>query len=280
MERIAVLTLVLLLVLSMSSVAFAEPAQVGYGILEELMSGAVVRVIVDLTDNWSVGFHPAAFYLFDHPERSNDEGYLAYGTLLSEQSFASLVEAHEDSERTDEDGYIVFKDSDGDTSFVTPVGESLYLLLIVYSDAADPDAVWARVSCEREDYDFADPVQTASGVLADIMNNEMLVNVTVDLSYGWSVRFLPAAFGLYNEDTAKGNFDVYGTLLNEKDYALSMESHADDETLEEKDGYLVYQADGYTGFIAPVDENEYITLIVYGHYDPEAMWERISYELF
>ena len=280
MKRFTVLALVFILILSMSSVAFAEPAQVGYGILEESMSGAVVRVIVDLTDNWSVGFHPAAFYLFDHPEYSNDGDYAAFGILLSDQSFASLLEAHEDSERSDEDGYIVFKDSEGDTSFVAPVGESLYILLIVFSDVADPDAIWARVSCEREDYDFADPVQTASGVLADSMDDELLVNVTVDLSYGWSVRFLPMAFGLYNEDTAEGDIDVYGTLLNEKEYASLMEAHADDETLEEKDGYLVYRADGYTGFIAPVDGNEYITLIVYGHYDPEAMWKRISYELF
>ena len=49
---------------------------------------------------------------------------------------------------------------------------------------------------------------------------------------------------------------------------------------ESKD--LMYTTDSYAGIIAPVAgvENEYITLIVYGHYDPIAMWERVSYELF
>ena len=281
MKRLAVFALVFILIMSMSSVAFAEPAQVGYGILEEAMSGAVVRVIVDLSDNWSAGFYPMAFYLYDQPATSNDADYLAYGTLLSEESYASLLEAHVDSTREDKDGYIVFTDSVGDISFVAPVAEALYILLIV-DPATDAEAAWARVSYEKEDYDFADPVQTVSGVISDSRDDSLLVDVTVNLEYGWSARFLPKAFNMFNEDTPEGDFDVYGTLLNEKEYADIMESHADDETLQEMDGYLMYTTDSYAGIIAPVAgvENEYITLIVYGHYDPIAMWERVSYELF
>ena len=279
MKRYTVLALVFILVLSISSVACAEPAQVGYGILEEAMSGDVVRVIVDLADNWSAGFYPMAFYLYDQPAYSNDAEYLAFGTLLSDQSFASLEEAHVDSTRTEKDGYVVFTEADGTTTFVAPVAEDLHIMLIV-DPVVDTEAVWARVSYEKEDYNFADPVQTVSGVLADSKDDSLLVNVTVDLKYGWSARFLPMAFHLFNEDTAEGDFDVYGTLLNETDYALIMEAHADDETLEERDGYLIYTTDSYRGIIAPVSENEYITLIVYSYYDAEAMWERVSYELF
>ena len=279
MKRITVFALVFILILSMSSVASAEPAQVAYGILEEAMSGDVVRVMVDVSDGWSVGFHPMAFYLFDQPAYNNEGDFMAYGTLLSDESFDSLVEGHADSERADKDGYVVFTESDGRTTFVAPVGENLHIMLMV-DPSADVDAVWERVSYEQEDYSFADPVQTASGVLADIKDDSLLVDVTLDLKYGWSARFLPSAFYLFNEDTPEGDFDVYGTLLNETDYALIMESHADDETLEEKDGYLMYETEDYTGIIAPVTENEYITLIVYGIYDAEAMWERVSYKLF
>ena len=160
------------------------------------------------------------------------------------------------------------------------IGEDLYIMLIVDSAAADAEDVWAHVSYAPEDYNFAAPVQMASGVIADSMDQDMLVDVTLDLSDGWSARFLPGAFYLYNEDTVDEDYEVYGTLLSKTDYDLIMESHADDETLQEKNGTLVYKTDSYTGMIAPVTENEYITLIVYGVYDPEAMWERLSYKLF
>ena len=280
MKRLVALALFFVFVMSMCSTVYAEPEQVGYGLLEEAMSGAVVRVTVDLAEKLSVGFYPMAFYLHDQPVFSDDADSIAYGTLLSEESYASLLEAHVDSERTDKDGYIVFKDTVGDTSFVAPVSEGLYILLIVDSSVADTDAVWARITYELQDFNFADPVQTASGVIADSMDESLLVDVTLDLSYGWSAKFLPCAFYLFNEDTAEGDFDVYGTLLSETDYTLIMESHADDETLVEEDGIISYTADGYKGIIAPVTENEYITLIVYGYYDLEAMWERVSYELF
>ena len=70
------------------------------------------------------------------------------------------------------------------------------------------------------------------------------------------------AFCLYNEETPEGEFEVYGTLLNEADFASIQESHADDETFVEKDGFITYTTDGYTGIIAPVPgvENEYIWL--------------------
>ena len=77
-------------------------------------------------------------------------------------------------------------------------------------------------------------------------------------------------------------YRVCGTLLNETDFALIKEAHADDETFAEEDGRITYMHDSYTGIIASVDgiENEYISLIVYGIYDPESMRERISYERF
>lgn len=280
MKRFLVLALTLVLLMSLSSAAYAEPSKVGYGILEESSSGAVVRVMVDLSDNLSVGFHPMAFYIFDQPAYNNDGDYLAFGTLLSEKSYGYLFEAHTDSERTEKDGYIVLTEPEGDKTFVAPVGEGLYIMLIVDSAAADAEGVLAHVSYELEDYNFADPVQMASGVIADSMDKDMLVDVTIDLSYGWSARFLPGAFYLYNEDTVDEDYEVYGTLLNKTDYDLIMESHANDETLHEQNGVLMYKTDSYTGMVAPVAENEYITLIVYGIYDPEAMWERLTYKLF
>ena len=279
MKRFLSLALVFILVMSFPSAASAEPAQVGYGILEEAASGACVRVIVDLADNWSAGFYPMAFYLYDQPATSNSDAFLAFGTLLDEKSYESVLEVHADEERTDQEGTIIFKSSEGETCFVAPVSEGLYLMLLV-EPGPDAEAVWTRVAFVLEDYNFADPLQTASGVITDNMDSSVQVRVTLDLKYGWSALFLPGSFLLYNEDTPEGDYDVYGTLLSEEEYAAILEIHNEDKSLEEKDGYVSYTTDSYTGFLAPVDEHEYITLIVYGHYDPEAMWERLSYELF
>ena len=281
MKRLVVLALVLLFVVSLSTAAFADPVQVGYGILEEAMSGDVVRVTVDLADNWSVGFYPMAFYLHDQPVQSNDADYVAYGTLLSAESYESILEVHADDERTDKDGVLVFTATDGEISFVAPIDENLYLLLLV-DPAVDADAVWTRISWEKEDYSFADPAQFASGVLADSMDDSVLVRVKLDLSYSWSAKFYPMAFYLCSADCEnEDEFDAYGTLLNAQSYASLIESHSDDESLTEReDGTIVYKTEEYTGFVAPVDENEYITLLVYPPFDADAMWERLSFEVF
>ena len=281
MKRFAVILLVFVLVMTMSPAAFAEPAQVAFGTLEEINSGAAVSIAVELADGISVGFNSLAFHLYDHPASGMDSDFFAYGTLLNEESYISLVEAHvDDSERTDEDGYVVFTESDGKKTFVAPIAEELYLFFMVFP-SVDADAIWALISWELEDYNLAEPVSTASGVIADAMDDSILVNVKLDLSYGWSAKFYPQAFYLCSSECqSEDEFDVYGTLLNAVSYASVVESHTADGTLEEKDGYLLYQSEGYKGIIAPVTEDEYITVLLYVPVDVDAVLARISYELF
>ena len=278
MRRFSMIVVAVIFMMSLSAAAFAEPAQIASGVLEEAMTGACVRVSVDLADNWSVKFYPMGFYLYDQPAFEKDS--LAYGTLLSEESYATLIESHADEELAERDGAVVFTASEGETGFIAPVGEGLYILLLV-DPATEADAVWARVSCEMETFSNAAPAQSVSGVVAEAMDDSILVRVTLDLTNGWSARFYPMAFYLCSQDCENDeDFDAYGTLLNAEAYASVIESHTEDGTLTEKDGIAVYKADGYTGFIAPVAENEYITLLVYPPFDAEAMWARVAYELF
>ena len=147
MKRLVVLVLVFIFMMSLPSAAFAETAQVGYGVLEESTSGDCVRVIVDLADNWSVGFYPMAFYLYDQPAYSGAADFLAYGVLMGEAAYNSLVEAHADSDREDYDGFTEFIEPEGVTTFVAPIGENQYLMLITYPPF-DAEGLWERVSCE------------------------------------------------------------------------------------------------------------------------------------
>ena len=279
MKRLVVFALVFVLVMSMSSAAFAETAPLASAILEEAMDGARFRVTLDLTDNWSAEFYPMAFYLRS-PDCVEEGEFDAYGMLLNEVSYASLVESHAEDACEERDGYTVFTASDGETSYVAPVAEGLYVLLLV-DQAVDTDDAWARVACKLDSYPEAGPVQTVSGVIADSMDESVLVRVKLDLSYGWSARFYPMAFYLCSPDCkSEEEFDAYGTLLDAQAYASIVEGHGE-EAFTEKDGYLTYTTvDGQTGIIAPVDENEYITLIVPSPWDVDAMWARVSCELF
>ena len=121
----------------------------------------------------------------------------------------------------------------------------------------------------------------ASGVLEEAIDG-VHARVTVDLADNWSVRFYPMAFYLCSPDCEnEEDFDAYGTLLNEQACASLLESHADDESFAEKNGRIVYTTDdGQTGIIAPVDENEYITLIVSPPWNADAVWSRVAYRLF
>ena len=282
MKRFLVLTLVFIFALSLPSVAFAEPAQIATGIVEEAIDGACVRISVDLADNWSAAFYPMAFCLYDQPVYEVGADYLAYGVLLNETSYASILEAHADDEMAEKDGYVVYTIADGETSCVAPLSEGLYLLLLV-DPSLDADAVFARVACQVQDYSNAPIPQTVSGVVTDGMDENVQVRVTLDLTDTWSARFYPMAFYLCSQDCeTEDDFDAYGTLLSEQSFASIVEGHAGEETwLEKADGTIVYTtADGQTGFIAPVAENEYIMLIVSPPWDAEAMWARVSYEIF
>ena len=279
MKRLVVLALVFVLMMGMSAAAFAEAAPLAIGIVEEAMDGARVRVTLDLTDNWSAEFYPMAFYLYS-PDCSEEGEFDAYGVLMNEKSYTSLLESHAEDTCEERDGYIVIMSSNGETAYVAPVDEGLYVLLLV-DQTVDADDAWARVACELKSYPEAGPVQTVSGVIADSMDESVQVRVKLDLSYDWSARFYPMAFYLCSPDCeGEEEFDAYGTLLSAQAYASVVEGHGE-EAFTEKDGYLIYTTvDGQTGIIAQVDENEYITLIVPSPWDVDAMWARVSYELF
>ena len=66
---------------------------------------------------------------------------------MNEQSYASLLKAHAVSEHTEKEGDTVFEDSEGVTTFVVPIGENQYLMLITYPPF-DAEGLWERVSCE------------------------------------------------------------------------------------------------------------------------------------
>ena len=232
---------------------------------------------------------------------SKDE-MLAFGTVLSEESYASLLEAQEDSTREDRDGYTVFTEEEGAMCFVAPVApaapaeedakdekdkadeeepETIYVMLRVYDGAVGEDA-WARVSCEPAGFNLKEPTNFATGVIADAIDPDIRVKVTLELPYDFSALFLPMAFYLYNEDTPEDDFEIYGTIMNKENYDEIVKIHTEDKTLEEKEGYVMYTADGYAGILAPVDdsETEYITLITYDPIDVESIWELVSYEVF
>ena len=300
MKRLLVLMLVLCLAVGLCSAAFAEnekaevPEQGAYGILEEQMTGEAVSVTVDLKDGWSAGFYPAAFYLYNSAEAFAEDEMIAFGTILSEESYASLLEAQEDSKREDKDGYTDFTEEDA-VCFVAqamPAEDAeadkddqeepatVYVMLRVYDPAIAEDA-WSRVSYELAGFNLKLPAQVASGVIADAMNTDVLVKVSLDVSEGWSTRFLPMAFYMIAPGEEDGD-NIYGTLLNKASYDDVVKNHTEDKTLEEKDGYLMYTADGYAGILAPVpeSEDEYITLIAYEPIDVESIWELVSFELF
>ena len=287
MKRLLAIMLVLCLAVGLCSAAFAEnekaevPEQGAYGILEEQMTGEAVYVAIDLKDGWSAGFYPAAFYLYDTAEAFAEDEMIAFGTILSEESYASLLEAQEDSKREDKDGYTVFTEEEGAMVFVAQAmpGEeaeadkdeqeepaTVYVMLRVY-DAENGEDAWSRVSYELAGFNLKLPAQVASGVIADAMNTDVLVKVSLDVSEGWSTRFLPMAFYLIAPGEEESD-NIYGTLLSKASYDDVVKSHTEDKTLEEKDGYLMYTAD------------EYITLIAYEPIDVESIWELVSFELF
>lgn len=300
MKRLLVLMLVLCLAVGLCSAAFAEnekaevPEQGAYGILEEQMTGEAVSVTIDLKDGWSAGFYPAAFYLYDTAEAFAEDEMIAFGTILSEESYASLLEAQEESKREEKDGYTVFTEEEGAMVFVAqamPAEDAeadkdeeepatVYVMLRVY-DAENGEDAWSRVSYELAGFNLKLPAQVASGVIADLMNPDVLVKVNLDVSEGWSTLFLPAAFYLIAPGEEESD-NIYGTLLSKASYDDVVKSHTEDKTLEEKDGYLMYTADGYAGILAPVpeSEDEYITLIAYDPIDVESIWELVSFELF
>ena len=153
MKRLGIVLLVFIFVMGTSCAAFAEPAQIASAVIEEgLNSDIYVRITADLTGNWSVRFYPLAFYLYDQPAYDNEAEFLAYGTLLSEESYTSLVESIEADEKLEQkDGYSVYTTTEGLRSYIAPIEEGLYLLLLV-DPAVDTDAVWARISFETESY--------------------------------------------------------------------------------------------------------------------------------
>ena len=310
MKRFVVFLLVLCLSVSLCSAAFAEnekteaPEQIAYGLVEEQMSGETVLVTLDLKDNWSAGFYPAAFYLFDSAEAAAKDEFTAFGTVMTEEDYAGLLEAEEDSEREDKDGYTVFteenavvfvaqikpaeedeqdkKDKDDKDDPEEPEEpENLYVVLRVYDSALAEDA-WSRVAYELAGINMKGPSQLASGVLMDASNEDVFVQVDIDVTEGWSALFLPMAFYLYNEDTPEDDFEIYGTILNKEEYDDLVKTHTEDKNLEEKDGYLMYIDEDYSGILASVDEEagEYITLIAYKPIDVEAVWALISYEMY
>lgn len=280
MKRLVVLVLVLIFVMSLPSAAFAETAQVGYGILEEAVSGDCVRVIVDLADNWSVGFYPMSFYLYDQPAYSGAADFLAYGVLMGEAAYSSLVESQANSEREDFDGFIEFIEPEGMTTFVAPIKEELYLTLTV-DPATDAEAAFARVTWELEDYGNADSAQFVSGIIADDMDDSVQFNVTLDLAYSWSARFSPCAFYLYSADCEdEDDYDACGTLLNEQSYASLLEAQADSERTD-KEGYTIFEdSEGVMTFVASIGENQYLMLTTYPTFDTEVLWESVSCEPF
>ena len=151
MNRLGIFVLVFVLMMSFSAAVSADPAQIASAVVEEAMGGSLVRVTVDLSDNWSVRYYPYAFYLYDQPFDPQADGageFLAYGTLFSEESFNSLAEGFTAGNHEEKDGYVLYKTADGQTAYYAPVDDGLYIGLIV-DPAVDTDAVWARIAYSK-----------------------------------------------------------------------------------------------------------------------------------
>ena len=254
------------------------PPPVVSGVIEESIDGALVNVTLDLSYGWTAKYYPGAFYLFS-PENEDEPSTSSYGTLLNKDSYASLVEAHAEDECIEKDGYTVYKTEEGETSFVAPVDEDLYIMFTCGpEDEVFAEWIWERVSFEKEDDGFEEPKPAATGIVEEAMDGAT-ARVKLDLAYGWAAAFYPMAFYLYSPDCEEGEFDAYGTLLNKESYDSLLESHAEDEKTENGDTVSFKTEQGETIFLAPVDKDLYIELLVSPDaFIAESLWERVAFE--
>ena len=120
--------------------------------------------------------------------------------------------------------------------------------------------------------------QTASAYLNQ--DKEAVIEVTVDLSGGWSVEFVRGAAYIYDSEITETN-DGVGMLvtLDKEVYEEDLADAMADENRKEADGgvYYTYYEDE-AGYLASLDDSAFI-LIWADKADIEAVVSRITFSL-
>ena len=120
--------------------------------------------------------------------------------------------------------------------------------------------------------------QTASAYLNQ--SEDAAVEVTVDLSGGWSVEFVRGAAYLYDGEITEGKDGVAMLITLDKEvYEEDLALAAEDEGRKEADGgvYFDYYGDG--GYLTSLDDSAYILITTKDKKDIEAAAARFALSL-
>lgn len=139
--------------LSFSMLAYASEDeyptydQTASAILDQ--GGAEVKVIVDVTNGWSVEFARGAVYLYTEgvdPFDTTTEA-VAMGLTLDEEVFKEYMEEAQASDSYKEYAQsFSYTEEDGSVDYFFSVGPDAYFMISVLDDSVDPDIVSSRFS--------------------------------------------------------------------------------------------------------------------------------------
>ena len=158
MKRFVILTMILVLAMSLSAAALAEPAQIASAsVRADPKSELVVMTTVDLTGSWSVRFEPYTVYLYNHIFDPADFGgeswmdYTAYISFCSAEDYEATLAAWAEEGLTYEEknGCLAAPYWDDMTEYIRPVDGEVYMDAFIFN-TADADDVLARISCVRK----------------------------------------------------------------------------------------------------------------------------------
>ena len=120
--------------------------------------------------------------------------------------------------------------------------------------------------------------QTASAYLDQ--SGDAAVEVTVDLSGGWSVEFTRGAAYLYDGEIREGKESAAMLITLDRDlYDERMAHAAEDGNRKEANGGVYYTRDGAKTYLASVSGAAFVQITAYGKTDSEAVVARFSHAL-
>ena len=121
--------------------------------------------------------------------------------------------------------------------------------------------------------------QTASAYLNQ--NEDVAVEVTVDLSGGWSVEFVRGAVYLYDGEITEGREGVAMLITLDKEvYEEDLAKAMGDQNRKEADGGVYYTGDGDRGaYLASLNDSAYVLITATNKKDIEAIAARFTLAL-
>ena len=121
--------------------------------------------------------------------------------------------------------------------------------------------------------------QTASAYLNQ--NEDVAVEVTVDLSGGWSVEFVRGAAYLYDGEITEGREGVAMLITLDKEvYEEDLAKAMADTNRKEADGGVYYTGDGDRGaYLVSLNDSAYVLITATNKKDIEAIAARFTLAL-